>query len=617
MEKNQSVNTVSAREAAAILNISEATLRNWVKSSVIAAASFAPLRLDPAEIDKFLRSGGSSRLRSRANRRFSEKFFPAEYVEKGRGDDLQFTLCRLRQYLMKENLDLKKVLFAAARKIFAQDRRKCVKKELDKWEIGKIEPIYEKLAEEVNLDRKNGLNQLYCGLSGLGTRAGNGCFFTFGTALHRMAAMAERIPPGGLVLDPACGGGNLLTAIVEKYQLKPEQLMGVDKDFTAVRIAALNMLNLFSGKEFEPEIIHHDALNCTFERKFALVLANPPWGTQPRGGFEDSFAAFIRLALSVLERGGQGVFLLPEAFLMVRKHEAIRSFLLENSRIQAVCRLGRCFDGVFSAAAAVSFKLPEEKGTPQKNIHSIELLSPDGSTKGILSYRELLERKYFPPECSAAEFVVLEKIRRHPHLFLKDNARWALGVVTGNNKKFLIPGGEMAVTGKNLKPFFITGGVPLDLRAGRVQQMAEERFYRAEEKLFYRFIGGKLCFALDREQRISLNSANILIPDTDKLGMRIEAVMALLNSAVMQFFYRKSCGELKILRRNLEKLPLPRLTAEQHNHIFDLTVRLCRGKLSGNILEEYIISLYDLTEEEKNLVMSFSSLKETNYPEGE
>ena len=49
----------------------------------------------------------------------------------------------------------------------------------------------------------------------------------------------------------------------------------------------------------------------------------------------------------------------------------------------------------------------------------------------------------------------------------------------------------------------------------RFQQAAPERKYRAPEKLVYRFISKKLIVAYDDRGRLTLNSANILIPRVD------------------------------------------------------------------------------------------------------
>lgn len=599
--QNETNQLLSVSEAAEKLNVSEATLRNWVRCSVIRAAAKSPLRLRAEEVEDFISSGAARRLRTRANRTLSGEIFPLRGGARPLFEDL-------RNMVRSGEIELEKLLFACVRRQFRGDARTCVRRELENWRIGSLERRYERMAGRFAAGElgETTIDMLYAALSGTGTRSGNGRFFTSGAALSRSVALTGSVPEGELVLDPACGGGSLLLALAEKHRLRPEQLCGMDIDPVAVRLAAGNLLNAFRNAEFAPRIVCGDSLKEDFGRRFPLVFANPPWGTQKRGAKEDSFAAFLRRSTEQLAPGGRGVFILPEAFLNIRKHEDIRLFMLERTLLRAVIRLGRCFPGVFSPAAALSFDMPGGEGRPRNG--RVAMFGADGQRQTNPAWSRLRKRRAFPPERTVSEEKILRKIRRHPHFTLKDGAKWALGVVTGNNKKFLVPGGERAIAGRNIEPFFIRGEARFDLTAGKVQQMAPEELYRSSKKLVYRFIGGRLVFAVDREGRFTLNSANIVIPDREKIPLRIEVLAALLNSAPMQFYYEKECGELKILRRNLETLPLPRLTKEQHNRIFDLTAAFCRGTLTGSKLDEYIVSLYGLDDAERKHVMRFSRL---------
>ena len=79
--------------------------------------------------------------------------------------------------------------------------------------------------------------------------------------------------------------------------------------------------------------------------------------------------------------------------------------------------------------------------------------------------------------------------------------------------------------------------------------------YRAKEKLLYRFISEVPVFAYDDGQRLSLNSANILIPEIP--GLRMRYVLAILNSSAAAFWLAKRFRSVKMLRSYLEALPIP------------------------------------------------------------
>ena len=78
--------------------------------------------------------------------------------------------------------------------------------------------------------------------------------------------------------------------------------------------------------------------------------------------------------------------------------------------------------------------------------------------------------------------------------------------------------------------------------------------YQAKEKLIYKFISSDLCFYNDTQQRYVINSANILIPDN--LGISNYQLAMLLNSEIINWLFKQLFSTHKILRSDLEILPL-------------------------------------------------------------
>ena len=133
------------------------------------------------------------------------------------------------------------------------------------------------------------------------------------------------------------------------------------------------------------------------------------------------------------------------------------------------------------------------------------------------------------------------------------------------------------------------------------QQCAKEELYRAKEKLVYKFVSSRLCFTYDDQQRLFLNSANILIPEVD--GMSTKTVLAFLNSSLFNFLYVKRFDDLKILKGNLSTLPFPQITAEEDAQLTDLVERALSGdKEAPQEIDSLIYSLYQLDSEEIMLV---------------
>ena len=95
---------------------------------------------------------------------------------------------------------------------------------------------------------------------------------------------------------------------------------------------------------------------------------------------------------------------------------------------------------------------------------------------------------------------------------------------------------EKIYTGKEIKPYFLEQARHyIFYQRQALQQTAKEEYYRAKEKLVYKFISKKLVFAYDNTGSLFLNSANILIPSIP--NMSIKTVMAFLNTPLYQFLY--------------------------------------------------------------------------------
>lgn len=179
---------------------------------------------------------------------------------------------------------------------------------------------------------------------------------------------------------------------------------------------------------------------------------------------------------------------------------------------------------------------------------------------------------------------------------------WALGVVTGDNKGKLksspSPELEAIYTGKEIIPYGLKSPnnyIFYDRKT--FQQVAKEEYYRAPEKLVYKFISNKLVFAYDDKQRLFLNSANILIPKIP--GMNIKTVMALLNSDLFSFLYQKMFGEVKILKGNLLQLPFPEISTEQDSRISVLVDSIISGCADDvELLQSEIYLLFNLSNEQ-------------------
>ena len=118
----------------------------------------------------------------------------------------------------------------------------------------------------------------------------------------------------------------------------------------------------------------------------------------------------------------------------------------------------------------------------------------------------------------------------------------------------------------------------------------------------YRFIARFPICAVDTKGYLTLNSANVLIP-------RIESVSpfylcAVLNSKIMRFYFEKRFHTLKVLKSQLEQVPLPIACEETQLRIENLVKELEQKPKDLELLQKLntlIAKIYGLSDSEYQL----------------
>ena len=571
------------------LGVSDATIRNWN-------------RLGVSEGER------SAKLMSRANKQLSEKSFqPAEYTI----DSTQSVIItQLVQYAGQHRLDHSTVLFFAASSLTRDCQNPFLVKEIQTWEdeiTAPASPRHKEWFDRILPMRLHGdfLGLLYQSLLSEGKKAKSGSYYTPPSVARAM--LENHCSHDNTVLDPACGTGQFLLEAANIVG-NPKCLYGIDNDPIAVRIARLNLMMRFPDRVFEPKIFHADTLlqetsrkennqsttrklvpkgtlayaSCSEENDhvpfgfFDLVVTNPPWGSHwtkqekialvknfPQILSGESFSYFLVQATKFAKKGGVISFLLPESILNIKVHSDIRDYLSKHFKIRAIQNLGRLFTGVFTPV----IRLDVVNDKPR----------PSAKTDGIFAIFQ-----------NADDRRILQKIESCPTWNLKDNAQFALGIVTGNNDRHLLktplPGCEPIFRGKDVEPFFLKQNAEfIVFQPEKYQQVAPEQLFRADEKLIYRFISKDMVFAYDDCRRLTLNSANVLIPTRPDFSIKV--LCAVLNSDLMRFVYRKKFNALKVLRGNLEALLLPDFSQTNHQAVLSFVDEFIETK-NKTVLDE-------------------------------
>lgn len=405
--------------------------------------------------------------------------------------------------------------------------------------------------------------------------------------------------------DPCCGTGAFLISLFKKG-VSGKRIHGFDIDPIAVMIARANMFCLDPTCDFTTQIKEEDFLE-TKNQRFDFFATNPPWGAM-KGRVEnenlrdlkdkETFSLFLKNCLLQLKDGGELRFVLPISLLNVKAHKDIRSFIVEHYNLQSVEEWGKCFSGVLSDVITL--------GITKKKQGETFLHKDKQGLCSTVPTRFIDSKSHVIPLLEKEDLAIIDKIKNKGKYDLR-NCTYALGVVTGGNKDKIKPrqeGGLIPIfKGSDVGVGYLKNPTSfIDYRRADFQQVAPDRYLFAKEKLIYRFISRYLIVAYDLKGSLPLNSANILLKD-DRLPLSTACLMALLNSAVMNFYFMKMINQIKVLKEDLSRLPIPPLTSKQQNNLERLVQDyLSSSKKDFKPIDKFFFDVYGFDDGEQKII---------------
>ena len=457
------------------------------------------------------------------------------------------------------------------------------------------------------------LGFLYMSLKNISDRKNKGAYYTPNTVVKRLIESVFKNYAGGTIVDPCCGSGNFILHLPQN--IKPANIYAGDIDELSIKIARVNFALKYkiTDKNF---LYNHikisDFLRESQHIKYDYIIGNPPWAfnfdskykkflrnnfLSAKGNNIESYDVITEHSLNKLNKEGTVAFVLPEAILNVKCHRDIRNFILKKGSIKYLDYLGDIFPGVQCPSIILQIKCVSHFST--KGMH-VKTSDKDF----IIKFDRKISCDFFNFKCDDSEYELLEKIENIPNkVYLKDNALFALGIVTGDNLKYISKerksNNEKVLKGADIEKFRINKcGNYIVYKPDNFQQCAKTEIYRAKEKLVYKFISESPVFAYDDEQTLTLNSCNILIPKID--GLNIKYVMAILNSSVIQFYFKKKFNSVKVLRSHIEQIPIPFVGMDIQRPLINMVDKYLKtNSKSEKILEQidlYCRKLYNFDE---------------------
>jgi len=634
-------------EACELLSISTATGRNWIKSGRLVPSSCSGKKNVFTEADllvlkQALTDGRVPGLKGRRNKTFVDGTSTySSYIEKDSANhhalfqllhtihkeavvvDETLLFCLLRHCAMQ--------LIAAAGyrspELFEEFLTDCICKETFDYFLAKHPAIF--AVSYTYYPKEDTLGFLYLSLQNIQNRKLSGSYYTPVWLAKRLVSNhLPMIDASKTCFDPSCGTGMFLLQLPEIFPLK--NIYGTDLNPISVTLARINLaLKYHLTTKEEVTLLKNNITVADFlevsPATYDIILGNPPWGARisqekkttyrtkylcaGRSSIE-IFDLFMEQAINCLLPSGVLSFVLPQALLTVKSHTPVRELLLKHTSVLSVEYLGEAFEQVNCPSIILTV-------TKNRNLPFFRDVSVTLENRTVFStfVERSIQADCFSFSLTDEEYLTLQKILSCPKCTtLVDNSVFALGIVTGNNAALLhdtpATGLEPVIRGLDISKYHIHScSGYLKFAPEQFQQTAPETYYRAPEKLFYRFINKQLTFAYDDTGLLSLNSCNILIPKIP--GLSIKYVMAILNSSVAQFVFEKKFHSVKVLRSHLEQIPIPLAKEQTQKEVVELVDLLLNTEETSSEyqatyahLDQKIANLFCLTRQEYELICS-------------
>jgi len=307
----------------------------------------------------------------------------------------------------------------------------------------------------------------------------------------------HEVPTAYTVLDPACGDGELLNSIVQKFTIQGNQnqlyLKGFDTNIEYVNTAKRNLSKYNINVDVQNIdflttqgacIEQSDLFTQSSNEEYAdIVIANPPYvRTQILGaekaqeiakrfnlkGRVDLYYPFLIAMTNVLKKGGIIGVITSNRYLFTKSGETIRKFLLENYELIEVIDLGdtKIFDAAVLPAIFIGRKKTNKKHlsppcryakiyeyNDESHLHSIKATSLfsilNSNESGIYSTSEkkynfsigLLKHSSVKTSIwqmtNGEENAWIDQIKENSHLFIGDKFKVRVGIKSCADNVFI------------------------------------------------------------------------------------------------------------------------------------------------------------------------------------
>lgn len=424
-----------------------------------------------------------------------------------------------------------------------------------------------------------------------------------------------------------------------KIMILQQNIYGVDLDEKAIEIARLNLLintletrmklpkldktikngnSLISGTDEEIKKFfgenYRDKNPFNWKEEFPdvfkqggfdVIIGNPPYVFGGNYGIENLdkeyfkskfisgggkinlFTLFIEKSLELLNNEGLLSFIIPNTFLRVTSYEKTRKYVLDNSCIKQIVDLGT---DIFGGAVTSSIIILLEKRPKDKDIEDniIEIKSGLDSIPQMIKQEEFNKGSFvFSINNDPRELRVLAKLQEGTLFLGSLCSELIFGVVITKNRDELVS----IVQQKGFKPFLEGKDIGrysirpikkyLNYIISKIHRPRTPKIFESKEKLLIqRITGGEtpLKVAYDNKQFYNKESINNLILKED-VPYNIKYILGILNSRLINWFYKKKFTNASILTVNISKEYLSQIPIKKADQNVQHTIVILVNKV--------------------------------------
>lgn len=400
-------------------------------------------------------------------------------------------------------------------------------------------------------------------------------------------------------------------------------------------------------KEFDFEVYFSEVFH---EKKgFDVVIANPPYITykgKQKTGFDEeeikqyqklypssaeykinSFALFLERGVKLLSKNSILTYIVPSTFLQNRYLRKIRNYLLSKFHIEKIVTFGnQVFEAITdSIIVFVTNAQDDETVVIRKNDLNFSL-DPEGLTYNPVKWLRSID-SVINVKIDNQERNIISKIETDSDS-LDNFLEVYVGIVAHGIKKFLSNTKtnnqfKKYLQGKHVTKYKIN---PVDLfvdfDTDKLHSNTNEDVYLQPEKILVRKTGNTLIAAYDDKQFYTDQSIyNLYSKDGNKLNLKY--IIALLNSALMNFYFQKKMITNPdifpyIKGIHLNKLPLKNIKHDLQGPFIKLVKKILAVTKDDDYLEnqakqkkvhqyerkinKLVYNLYGLTKKEIKII---------------